>query len=168
MIQVLDATNRILGVKHPDTIRAMENLAATYQHLGKYMEAEMLEMQVLDARNRILGLEHPDMIHAMGNLPSTYYEHGKYTDAEKLVIQAQEVKSRVPEAESPYTIATVANVQEALETQFLNRRSTVSEEENLHSIQIVSNPPVEAVLPDTIINPETNGMYFSNCCLNPL
>jgi hypothetical protein len=38
----------------------MANLAATYQNLGKYTEAEKLQMQVLDARNRILGVEHPD------------------------------------------------------------------------------------------------------------
>jgi hypothetical protein len=30
MVSVLDATNRILGVEHPDTIRAMAQLAATY------------------------------------------------------------------------------------------------------------------------------------------
>jgi hypothetical protein len=40
----------------------MANLAATYRNLGKYTEAEKLEMQVLDARNRILGVEHPHTI----------------------------------------------------------------------------------------------------------
>ena len=29
-IEVLDGRNRILGVEHPDTIRAMANLASTY------------------------------------------------------------------------------------------------------------------------------------------
>ena len=57
-IQVLDRRNGILGVEHPDTINAMENLATTYGSLGKYREAEKLEIQVLDARNRILGEEH--------------------------------------------------------------------------------------------------------------
>ena len=33
--KVLDTRNRILGVEHPGTIRAMSNLAVTYQHLGK-------------------------------------------------------------------------------------------------------------------------------------
>ena len=61
-MQVLDARNRILGLEHPSTIRAMGNLAVTYKHLGKYTRAEKLEMQVLDARNKILGMEHPDTI----------------------------------------------------------------------------------------------------------
>jgi hypothetical protein len=40
--------------------------------LGKYTEAEKLQIQVLDARKRILGVEHPDTINAMGNLAATY------------------------------------------------------------------------------------------------
>ena len=71
-IQVLYARNRILGVEHPDIIRAMANLAATNRNLGKYTEAEKLEMQVLDARIRILGVEHPGTIRAMANLAATY------------------------------------------------------------------------------------------------
>jgi hypothetical protein len=50
----------------------MANLAVTYGSLGKYTEAEKLEIQVLDARNRILGVEHPDTINAMANLAITY------------------------------------------------------------------------------------------------
>ena len=56
-IKVLDARNRILGVEHPDMLRALGNLAITYKCLGKYREAEKLEIQVLDARNGIIGVE---------------------------------------------------------------------------------------------------------------
>ena len=66
-MQVLGARNRILGVEQPDTINAMANLAATYRNLGKYTEAEKLQVQVLDASNRILRVEHPDTISAMKN-----------------------------------------------------------------------------------------------------
>ena len=70
-MQVRDARRRILGVEHPDTIYAMSNLAITYLYLGKYTEAEKLEIQVLDARKRILGVEHPDTMKAMENLAAT-------------------------------------------------------------------------------------------------
>ena len=56
--KVLDTRNRIFGVEHLETIKAMSNLAVTYECLGKYTEAERLQIQVLDARNRILGVEH--------------------------------------------------------------------------------------------------------------
>ena len=58
--KVLDIRNKILGAEHPETIRAMANLAVTYQCLGKYREAETLEIKVLDARNRIFRKEHPE------------------------------------------------------------------------------------------------------------
>jgi hypothetical protein len=38
--------NRLLGEDHPDTITAMNNLAITYESLGKYADAEKLEIKV--------------------------------------------------------------------------------------------------------------------------
>ena len=70
--KVLDTRNRIIGVEHPDTFKAMENLVVTYQNFGKYKEAEKLGLQVLDGKNRVFGVEHPDTINAMGNLAVTY------------------------------------------------------------------------------------------------
>ena len=78
VIQVLDARNRILGVEHPETIRA-----EIYNKQGKYTEAEKLRIQVLNTRSRILGVEHPDTIDVMEDLVSTYNELGKYIEAEK-------------------------------------------------------------------------------------
>ena len=65
----------------------MQGLACTYSDLGKYIEAEELEIQVLHARNKILGEEHPSTILAMENLASTFFNLGKYAEAEKLQIQ---------------------------------------------------------------------------------
>ena len=56
--EVLDTRNRIVGVEHPDTVRDMVKLAATYYCPGKYREVEKLNIQILDARNIILGVEH--------------------------------------------------------------------------------------------------------------
>ncbi|KIJ93719.1 hypothetical protein K443DRAFT_684247 [Laccaria amethystina LaAM-08-1] len=167
-MQVLDARNKILGVEHPDTIRAMANLAATYWNLGKYTEAEKLKIQVLDGRCRILGVEHPHTIRAMGDLASTYYNLGKYTEGEKLQIQAQEAQSRVFGEEDSVTnhphshkMKTMPNVKDAQDTQVLDARSTVPEEETLDLVQVVLNPQVQAVLPDTMFNPDTK-VHFSS------
>jgi len=167
-IQVLDARNRILGVEHPYTINAMANLASTYYELRNYTEAEKLNIQVLDARNRILGAEHPSTILAMKNLAVTYRSLARFTEAEKLETEVHELKNRIPGAKSCHTINTVTNVQEAQEIQVLDAGRTVHGEENLHSTQVVLNHPVQAVLPDTTMNPEKKGMYFGYCCLNSL
>ena len=109
-IKVLDTRSEILGVEHPDTIRAMANLASTNRDLGKYTEAEKLEIQVLNTRNRVLGVEHPDTIRAMGNLAVTYQHLGKYTEAEKLEIQVLEAGNRILGAEHTDTIHAMGNL----------------------------------------------------------
>jgi hypothetical protein len=46
----------------------MANLASRYSDLGKYTEAEKLEIQAMYVSSNILGGEHPDAIRAMKNL----------------------------------------------------------------------------------------------------
>ena len=146
----------------------MADLAVTYWFLGKYMEAEKLEIQVLDARKTILGVEHPHTIKAMVNLAATYQNLGKYTEAETLKTQACELKRRVPGAQTPHTITNMANVQDAQVIQVLDAVSTVPGEENLHSSQVVLNHPVQAVLPNTTINFERKGIYILVILVQPL
>jgi len=110
----------------------MANLASACQCLGKYTEAEKLNIQVLDARNRIFGVDHPETINAMENLATTYQNLGNYAEAEKLEAQAHELKRRVPGAGFPHEIITMANVQDAQDIQVLDAGSTVSGKENLH------------------------------------
>jgi len=162
-IQVLDARCRILGVEHQHTIMAMEDLAVTYYKLGKCTEAEKLKMQVLDARTRILGVEHPDTITAMTNLAATYQNLGKYAEGQKLQIEAQEPQSRVFGGEHSHKIKTMPNAQDPHDTQVLDARITVPEEETLDSAQVILNPLVQAVVPDIMINPEKKGMFLGNC-----
>jgi len=56
------------GIAHPH----MNHLANTYYSVGKYADAEKVEIKVLDMRNRLLGEEHPDTISAVNNLATTY------------------------------------------------------------------------------------------------
>jgi hypothetical protein len=54
--------------RHPDTIRSMADLAATYHQQGRYAEAEPLTSQALDLRRGVLGERHPDAFQAMYDL----------------------------------------------------------------------------------------------------
>ena len=94
-------------MEHPDTINAMGNLAAIYQHIGKYIEAEKLEIQVLDARNKIFGVEHPETIRAMENISVTYHNLGRYTEAEKLKIQVLNARNRILRVEHQDTTSAM-------------------------------------------------------------
>jgi hypothetical protein len=102
----------------------------------------------------------------MQNLAATYQKLGKYTEGEKLQIQAREVQSRVFEGQHFQKIKTMHNVKDAQNTQVLNARRTASEEATSDLVPVVLNPPVQAVLPDTIIILEKKGVYFGNCILN--
>ena len=62
----------------------MSNLANTYNHQGKYRDAEVLLKECLDKMKALLGENHPSTLDAMMNLAATYYHQGKYRDAEVL------------------------------------------------------------------------------------
>ena len=85
----------------------MENLAATYQDLGKYTKAEKLEIQVLDARNRILGVDHPYTNDAMGSLGVTYHSLEQYTEAEAEKFQVPDASDIILRVEHPNTISSM-------------------------------------------------------------
>ena len=55
----------------------MGNLARTYSDLGKWNEAEQLEVQVMDMNKKLLGAEHPHTLKSMANLSRTYSDLGK-------------------------------------------------------------------------------------------
>ena len=81
-----------------------------YRDLGKYTEAEKLQIQVLHARNKIQGEEHPDTISATSHLAVTYSDLGKYTEAEKLQIQFLHARNKIQGEEHPDTISATSHL----------------------------------------------------------
>ncbi len=58
--KVLEASTRVLGPEHPDTLTSMDNLAYTYSKLGCYQDAIALEKRVLEANTRITSYKQAD------------------------------------------------------------------------------------------------------------
>ena len=94
-IEVLDTRSKIFGVEHPDTIMAMANLAATYHHLGKYTDAEKLNVQVLDSGINSPGPEHTNSM---------------ATDIAALQVQVLDAQKKVAEAEHSFMTEAMANL----------------------------------------------------------
>ncbi|KAF8179784.1 hypothetical protein K438DRAFT_1842811, partial [Mycena galopus ATCC 62051] len=65
----------------------MNNLAVTYHSLGRFEDAEQLQLVVLEKRRKILSDQHPDTLRAMNNLGSTYLSLSRFEDAEKLQLE---------------------------------------------------------------------------------
>ena len=57
--QTLEIERRVLGPEHPDTLKSMNNLAASMSAEGKYAQSEALISQTLEIGRRVLGPEHP-------------------------------------------------------------------------------------------------------------
>jgi hypothetical protein len=71
--KVLEARQRILGDDHPHTLGTMNNLALSYQSLGRTKEAAEMQEKSLETRQRILGDEHPHTLGTMDGLASSYH-----------------------------------------------------------------------------------------------
>jgi len=60
--QVLEISERILGVTHPNTLAARSATAWMLAERGRFEEAEDLYRKVLAVRERVLGDAHPDIL----------------------------------------------------------------------------------------------------------
>ncbi|KAJ7806682.1 P-loop containing nucleoside triphosphate hydrolase protein [Mycena leptocephala] len=109
-LAVIEKQKQVLGDNHSDTLRAMGNLASTYQKLGEFHKAEELAVVVLEKRKQVLGEEHPDTLLAMGNLASTYHYLGNLHKAEKLEVVVLEKQKQVLGDDHPDTLWTMGNL----------------------------------------------------------
>jgi hypothetical protein len=80
----MEKRRELLGEDHPDTLRAMGNLAATYGILGRFLQAEELGAEALEKYRKLLGEDHGVTIRMMCNLALTYRTFDKVPEAEEL------------------------------------------------------------------------------------
>ncbi|KAH0425490.1 hypothetical protein CcaCcLH18_10949 [Colletotrichum camelliae] len=69
------------GDDYPTTI------SAAFDRLGRYEEAERLQLSLLKRTTRLFRTEHPRTLELLVNLATTYQHRGQYTDAERLQLQ---------------------------------------------------------------------------------
>ncbi|MCA9086975.1 MAG: tetratricopeptide repeat protein, partial [Planctomycetaceae bacterium] len=65
--RALEASERLLGPEHPDTLGSMNNLAELLTCTGDYVNAEPLFRRTLEASERVLGSEHPSTLTILSN-----------------------------------------------------------------------------------------------------
>ncbi|MFB7926951.1 FxSxx-COOH system tetratricopeptide repeat protein, partial [Streptomyces sp. NPDC056081] len=101
---------RLLGDKHPDTLTARANLAASYRQAGRTDKAINLMEHVLADRERLLGDEHPDTLNARNNLATSYHQAGRTDEAINLMEHVLADCERLLGDEHPNTLTTRANL----------------------------------------------------------
>ena len=151
MVQELARQIEILGVKHPDTLQAMHNLAVSYRKLTQYKEAIQLGEKVLEARKCVLDEEHPDTLEAMNNLTITYSQAGRHQEAIQLGEKVLEARKRVLGEEHSDTLVTMniltityrhtGRHQEAIQLgeKVLEVRKRVLDEEHPDTLEAMNN-----------------------------
>ncbi|KAJ7884983.1 hypothetical protein B0H13DRAFT_2277916 [Mycena leptocephala] len=131
---VMEKRKHVLGDEHPDTLRSMANLAATYGNQGHWKDAEALEVVVMEKRKHVLerSIQTPDKhgqscSHILEPGPpegcrgtpgggdgeeeaSTYRNQGCWKDAEALEVVVMEKSKQVLGEEHPSTLTSMANL----------------------------------------------------------
>jgi tetratricopeptide (TPR) repeat protein len=107
----------VLGDEHPDTLRALQNLAGTLYTQGDLAQARAVDERTLDAQTRLLGPEHPDTLNTLQNLAGTLYAQGDLSGARSNFERALEVMSRRLGPEHPHTLTTLQNLAGTLNAQ---------------------------------------------------
>jgi tetratricopeptide (TPR) repeat protein len=116
-MQVMETRKRALGVKHPSTLTAMNDLALVLDSQGKYEAAEAMNRQTLSLKETVLGREHPETLITMNNLALVLDSQGKYEAAEAMNRQTLSLSEIVLGREHPETLTTMNNLALVLDSQ---------------------------------------------------
>ncbi|WP_198541716.1 FxSxx-COOH system tetratricopeptide repeat protein, partial [Parafrankia colletiae] len=76
--------SQALGDDHPDTLTAVDRVAAALYGLGDLSHSRTLDEENLNRRRRILGPDHPDTLHSAHGLAHTLAELGELQAARNL------------------------------------------------------------------------------------
>ncbi len=104
-----------LGPDHPDTLRSMNNLAASYLELGRYAEALALREETLKLFTAKLGRDHPETLVSMGNLASSYAALGRHPDALALREGTVKLQKAKLGPDHPETLRSMYNLADSYE-----------------------------------------------------
>jgi CHAT domain-containing protein/tetratricopeptide (TPR) repeat protein len=113
----------ILGPNHPKTLDVANNLAMTFEKLGRYSDAVPLLERAMEVNLRAYGPADARTIRSLSNLALLQAELGDYSKAESLIRPALEANSGQKETlmgsqllhNAAILYLTIGNMEEALE-----------------------------------------------------
>jgi tetratricopeptide (TPR) repeat protein len=115
---------KVLGLKHPDTLGSVNNLGLVLDSQGKYEEAEAMHRRALKAIEKVLGPEHRYTLTSANNLGLVLTSQGKYEEAEAMHRRALNAKEKVLGPDHLDTFISVNNLSGVLESQGKYSKST--------------------------------------------
>jgi hypothetical protein len=70
-MEVMEGRKAKLSVDHHDTLTSMDNLVSTYSNVGRWNEAEKLEVEMIEIQKAKLRADHPNTLTSMNSLALT-------------------------------------------------------------------------------------------------
>jgi tetratricopeptide (TPR) repeat protein len=92
----------------------MNNLANSYDTLGRHAEALKLHEETLALRKAKLGPDHPDALMSMMTLANSYYYVGRHAEALKLREETLALQKAKLGPDHPFTLMSMNNLAESL------------------------------------------------------
>ena len=115
--RAVEIQKRVLGPKHPKTLRSMHLVAFDLQQEGRYAEAKKLEAETLEQLREVVGPTHPDTLAAMTSMGLLLEYEGHHAEAEKMFREALEGQRKKLGSEHPVTLAGMRNLAWGLRDQ---------------------------------------------------
>jgi eukaryotic-like serine/threonine-protein kinase len=114
LTKALEIRRSVLGLRHPQTLSSMDDLALNLNRQGRHREAEKLLRETIDLRRQVLGPQHPDTLASMSSLGITLTVESRYAEAEKLQRETLDIQRRVLGPEHPETLRSMTNLANTL------------------------------------------------------
>jgi tetratricopeptide (TPR) repeat protein len=99
-----------LGLDHPSTVIALDNLGATYSRLGQPEHALTLQQRALQITEATLGPDHPDTATRLNNLASSYRVQGQLRQTLTLQQRALQITEATLGPDHPDTATRLNNL----------------------------------------------------------
>ncbi len=113
--RALEIRQRILGPRHPETLRLKFGLADELRSEGHYAEAERMSRETLKAQREVMGSEHRDTLDSMISLANVLDAEAKYPEALALKKSVLDVQRRTLGPNHRDTLFTMSQLADTLE-----------------------------------------------------
>lgn len=115
--KALETRVKMLGAEHPDTARALNDLANLHAEHGRHDEAEVLYRRALMILERVLGTSHPHVAQTLNNLANLYALQSHVAEAQPLYERALRIFEQSLGSAHPYAQKVRENLEEMRQAQ---------------------------------------------------
>ncbi|KAF2837026.1 FabD/lysophospholipase-like protein [Patellaria atrata CBS 101060] len=100
-----------------EDVKQCEMFAWVFQDVGKWKDAQELNIPVAEAKRRMHGKEHPDTLRIMHNVAITFLNQGLWKDAEALLIQIVDTRRRLFGKQNQDTLLSMSHLASTISAQ---------------------------------------------------